>query len=472
MPGRRGARRRSGALSGAAKLRRVASLAAVLLGAILLIAGCAAPAPDASGGAAGEIRLLNLKGIINPVSARYVVRAIEAADDDGAAAVVIVLDTPGGLLDSTRDMIGAILNADVPVAVYVSPPGARAASAGTFITLAAHVAAMAPNTTIGAATPVSGEGTELPEDLRNKVINDAAAYIRTIAKERDRNAEWAEEAVREAVSVDAEEALELDVIDLIATDTSALIQEMDGRTVTLSGGAQATLETAGAPLVEVSMSPFEEVLLVLSDPNIALILLSLGTLGIYFELSNPGGFLPGVVGAIFLILALFSLGTLPINYAGLALLVLGLALLGAEIWVASGGILGIGGAVAFLLGGLLLIDDTQAPFLEVSRPLIWGITIGLTAFVLFALRAVMRTRRRPAYIGGDDLVGRTAVVRGPNLVFLEGELWRARHADSGDASVLEAGSRVRVTGRRGLDLVVAPEESVSVNGEKEKTWKS
>lgn len=218
------------------------------------------------------------------------------------------------------------------------------------------------------------------------------------------------------------------------------------------------------------MSPFEEFLLVLSDPNIALILLSLGSVGIYFELSNPGSFLPGVVGAIFLILALFSLGTLPINYAGLALLVLGLALLGAEIFVASGGILGIGGAVAFLLGGLLLIDDTQAPFLEVSRPLIWGITIGLTAFVLFAVQAVMRTRRRPAYIGGDELVGQIAEVRGPGMVFMHGELWRAKRADESDASALGPGSHVRVLGRRGLDLLVAPEESV--NGEEEKTWKN
>lgn len=455
------ARRGSGALSGAVKVRRAASLGTMLLGAILLIAGCATPAPEAAGGTPGEIRVLHLDGIINPVSARYVVRGIEAADDEGAAAVVIVMDTPGGLLDSTRDMIGTILNADVPVAVYVAPPGARAASAGTFITLAAHVAAMAPNTTIGAATPVSGEGTELPEDVRNKAVNDAAAYIRTIATERGRNAEWAEEAVREAVSVSAQEALELDVIDLVVTDTAELIAKMDGRTVTLSGGVEATLETADAPTVEVSMSPFEEFLLVLSDPNIALILLSLGSLGIYFELSNPGSFLPGVVGSIFLILALFSLGTLPINYAGLALLVLGLALLGAEIFVASGGILGIGGAVAFLLGGLLLIDDTQAPFLEVSRPLIWGITIGLTAFVLFAVQAVMRTRRRPAYIGGNDAIGQIAEVRGPNTVFMHGELWRATRSDESDASALETGSHVRVLGRRGLDLLVAPEESVN-----------
>jgi len=215
-----------------------------------------------------------------------------------------------------------------------------------------------------------------------------------------------------------------------------------------------TLATAGALVVEEPMSPFEEFLMVLSDPNIALILLSLGTLGIYFELSSPGAFFPGIFGAIALILALFSLGTLPINYAGLALLVFGLALLGAEIWVASGGVLGIGGGIAFVLGALVLVDDSQAPFLEISRPLIFGITLALVAFVLFALRAVMRTRRRPAFIGGGDMVGREGSVRGTSSVFVEGELWRARLASVDVA--LRPGDRVRIIGREGLDLIVEP----------------
>jgi membrane-bound serine protease (ClpP class) len=200
------------------------------------------------------------------------------------------------------------------------------------------------------------------------------------------------------------------------------------------------------------MSPFEEILKVLSDPNIALILLSLGTLGIYFELSNPGAFFPGIFGAIALVLALFSLGTLPINYAGLALLIFGLALMGAEIWVASGGVLGIGGGIAFVIGALILVDDTQAPFLEVSRPLIFGITLALVAFVSVALRAVMRTRLRPAYIGGTDMVGREGTVRGMSSVFVEGELWRARPATPD--RTLKPGHRVRVIGREGLDLIV------------------
>jgi membrane-bound serine protease (ClpP class) len=344
-----------------------------------------------------------------------------------------------------------MLNARVPLIVYVTPVGTHAASAGTFITMAGHVAAMAPSTRIGAATPVSGEGQDIPEDLRTKIINDTVVYARSIADARDRNADWAEDAVRDGVSVGAEEAVELDVVDLVAGDRTELLATIDGLTVRLPDG-EVTVETADAAVVEEPMSPFEEVLKVLSDPNIAFILLSLGTIGIYFELSNPGAFFPGIFGAIALVLALFSLGTLPINFAGLALLLFGLALLGAEIWVASGGVLGIGGGIAFVIGALLLVDDTQAPFLEVSRPLIFGITLALVAFVLVALRAVMRTRLRPAYIGGDDMVGRDGMVRGTSSVFVEGELWRARPAASDTR--LRPGDRVRVIGREGLDLIV------------------
>jgi membrane-bound serine protease (ClpP class) len=367
--------------------------------------------------------------------------------------VLIELDTPGGLLDATQEITGAMLNARLPVIVYVTPAGTHAASAGTFITMAAHVAAMAPSTRIGAATPVSGEGQEIPDDLRTKIINDTAVYARSIADARGRNADWAEDAVRDGVSVGAQEAVELGVVDLVAADVVELLDAIDGMTVRLLD-EEATLETADAAVVEQPMSPFEEILMVLSDPNIALILLSLGTLGIYFELGNPGAFFPGIFGAIALILALFSLGTLPINYAGLALLLFGLALLGAEIWVASGGVLGIGGGIAFVIGALILVDDSQAPFLEVSRPLIFGITLALVVFVMFALQAVMRTRRRPAFIGGGDMVGREGSVRGTSSVFVEGELWRARLA-SADAT-LRPGDRVRIIGREGLDLIVEP----------------
>jgi membrane-bound serine protease (ClpP class) len=246
--------------------------------------------------------------------------------------------------------------------------------------------------------------------------------------------------------------VELNVVDLVADDRQALLEAIDGREVTLAGGRSVVLETAGAGVVERGMSPFEDLLMVLANPNIAVLLLSIGSLGIYFELANPGSFFPGIIGAISLILALFSLGTLPINYAGLALLLLGLALIGAEIWVASGGILGIGGGAAFVLGAFILIDDSRAPLLEVSRPLIIGITLVLVGFVMFALQAVMRTRRRPAYIGGGEFVGREAVVRGPDTVFVGGELWHARPATA--EAPLTPGTRVRIVSRRGLALVV------------------
>jgi membrane-bound serine protease (ClpP class) len=403
-------------------------------------------------GAAGEVHVLTFDGIINPISARYFVRGIEDAAEVGAEAVLIELNTPGGLLDATEDITSAMLDARVPVIVYVTPPGARAASAGTFITMAAHVAAMAPSARIGAATPVSGDGGDIPADLREKIINDTVSYARIIADERGRNADWAEDAVRDAVVATAGEAEELNVIDLVADSRAALLEEIDGRTVTVRG-EEVTLATADAPIDLREMSPFEDFLMVLSNPNIAVILLSLGSLGIYFELSAPGSFFPGIAGAIAIILGLFSLGTLPINYAGLALLLFGLALMGAEIWVASGGVLGIGGAIAFLLGGFLLIDDTQAPFMEVSRPLIYGITLALVLFSLVAVRAVMRTRRRPVAIGGTDMYGMETVLRGPSSVFVEGELWSTRTAEGAQ---LAAGDRVRVVGREGMTLIVEP----------------
>ncbi len=428
-------------------LNRGLSLAALWLGALLLGLGV----PGGVDAAAGEVRVLSVDGIINPISARYLVRGIEEAADEGDAAVLIELDTPGGLLDATQEITGAMLNARLPVIVYVTPVGTHAASAGTFITMAAHVAAMAPSTRIGAATPVSGEGSEIPEDLRTKIINDTAVYARSIAEARGRNADWAEDSVRNGASIGADEAVKIGVVDLIADDRSELLDAINGTIVRLPDG-EVTLRTADAVVVEESMSPFEEVLVVLSDPNIALILLSLGTLGIYFELSNPGAFFPGIFGAIALVLALFSLGTLPINYAGLALLLFGLALLGAEIWVTSGGVLGIGGGIAFLLGALILVDDSRAPFLEISRPLIFGITLALVAFVLFALRAVMRTRRRPAFIGGGDMIGRQGSIRGRSSVFVEGELWRARPTDAN--TKLRPGDLVQIIGRDGLDLIV------------------
>lgn len=421
--------------------------------AICVAAGIAGLlAPSAARAGAGDVHLLSVDDIINPISVRYLERGINDAVEQGAAAVLIELSTPGGLLDATQDLTGTMLSAAVPVIVYVTPPGTHAASAGVFITMAGHVAAMAPSTRIGAATPVSGDGTEIPEDLARKLINDTAEYARSIAEARNRNADWAEDAVRDADVVGAAEAVEIGAVDLVAEDREALLEEIDGRAVTVAG-SEVTLDTADAAVVELPMSPFEDLLMAISDPNIAVILLSLGSLGIYFELSAPGSFFPGILGAIAIILGLFSLGSLPINYAGLALLLLGLALMGAEIWVASGGVLGIGGAIAFLLGGLLLIDDTQAPFLEVSRPLIYGITLALLLFSIVALRAVARSRRRAVAIGGDDMVGLIAVMRGEASVYVEGELWSARRADG---SSLPTEGEVRVVGRDEMTLIVEP----------------
>lgn len=414
--------------------------------------GLLLPAPARA--AAGDVHVLVLDDIINPISSRYLVRGIDDATDQGAEAVLIELSTPGGLLEATQDLTTAMLNARVPVITYVTPPGTHAASAGVFVTMAGHVAAMAPTTRIGAATPVSGDGAEIPEDLLRKLMNDTVEYARSIAEARDRNADWAEDAVRDAAVVGAEAAVEEGVVDLVAQSRGELLDAVDGRTVTVAG-VEVTLATADAAAVEMPMSPFEDVLMAISNPNVALILLSLGTLGIYFELSAPGSFFPGIAGAIAIILGLFSLGTLPINYAGLALLLLGLALMGAEIWVASGGVLGIGGGIAFVLGAFLLIDDTRAPFLEVSRPLIWGITVALVLFSLVAVRAVMRTRRRPVAIGGDDMVGLVGPVRG-SYVYVEGELWAARAADG---SALPASGSVRVTAREGMTLIVEPLET-------------
>ena len=442
--------------TGGSRSRRAAVRRISLL---FLLAGLALLAPSVSAQTPGEVRVLALDGMINPVSERYLVRGIADASDQRAGLVLIELDTPGGLLDATQALTGAMLASEVPIVVYVAPQGSRAASAGVFVTMAAHVAAMAPNTRIGAATPVSGDGSQIPEDLRNKLVNDTVAYARSIATARDRNADWAEDAVRDAVVVDAAEALELDVIDLVVADRAALLEDLDGRTVALPAG-ETTLGTRGVPVVERPMSPFEQLFMALADPNIALLLLSLGGIGIYFELANPGAMLPGIVGAIFLILAFLSLGTLPLSYAGLAFVILGLVLMGAEVFVASGGLLGVGGVVAFGLGALLFIDERQAPFLEVSRPLILVLTAGMGAFVLVALRGMVQVRRKPPAIGNDELVGRIASVRTPSEVFVLGELWQAR-AETTNDEALVPGTTARIVGRSGFVLLVEPQSQAA-----------
>lgn len=398
-------------------------------------------------------------GIINPVQASYVDRVIADAERAGAAAVVLELDTPGGLDGAMRQIIQSILRSSVPVIVYVAPPGARAASAGVFITYAAHVAAMAPNTNIGSAHPVAvGEGGEvqMSDEMKAKVTNDAVAYIRGLAERRGRNADWAERAVRESVNVSASEAVQQHVVDLQASDVRQLLTLVDGGQVEVVNGT-VTLHTAGAPIQRVEMNAIERLLHVISDPTIAYILLSLGTLGLILELSNPGQVLPGVVGGLSLLLAFYALGTLPVNFAGLLLIAFGFLLLVADVLSPTHGVLTVGGVLAFILGSLILFNTPDsAPFLHVSLAAIAAVAAILVAFSVFVLGAVARTRRRRVATGREALLGSVAEARTAlnpaGYVHVEGALWRARAI----GRPIEPGEKVRVVAMDGLQLTVAP----------------
>jgi membrane-bound serine protease (ClpP class) len=380
--------------------------------------------------ASSTIVVLNVKGVINPVMADYVARGIEEAEERNAAACIIQMDTPGGLDTAMRDIVKEIVGARIPVVVYVSPSGARAASAGVFITVAAHVAAMAPNTNIGAASPVSigPEGEEqVSETMEEKILNDAAAYMRSIAEVHGRNIEWAEKAVREAVSATEKEALELDVIDIVASDLGALIAELDGREVTLLGGAVVTLDTEGAFIYTVEMNWMEEFLFAITDPNIAFVLLSLATLGLMVEISNPGLIFPGVVGGICLIMAFYSLGNLPVNIAGILLIVLAFGLFVAEVFTASFGLFTAGGIAALVLGSLILFKG--GPLFQVNPWLIGSISICIGGIFAFIVSRVFMVHRRQAYTGREELIGKTAVVKAAlapeGMVLFKGERWTA-----------------------------------------------
>lgn len=426
--------------------RRFAWLMLAAGGLVALAAACSSAPPE------GGVHVLTADGVINPVMANYIERGIEQAEDRDAVAVVVRLDTPGGLDSSMRDIVQTINNADVPVIVYVAPSGARAASAGTFITMAGHVAAMAPNTAIGAAHPVGGGGEDIEGDLGDKVENDAVAYIRGIAELRDRNADWAERAVRRSVSVPENEAVELNVVDLVAPTTEQLLEAVDGRTVRLADERQVRLETAGAPLRENDMTLVEEFLLLLSDPNIAFILLSIGSLALVIEVFNPGALVPGITGAIALLLAFFSLGTLPVNWAGVALIVLAFVLLVAEVFVPSFGALGIGGIVALAFGGLLLTTSDNPEF-EVDLWLVVGMPAVIGAAFAALVLFVFSSRHRAIAVGAEALIGAEAIARSPlapkGTVLVRGERWRA----SSDEPIGE-GDRVVVTGLHGLELSV------------------
>lgn len=407
--------------------------------------------------ASPEVHVLQAKGAITPVLAGYVDRGIDRAESEGAAACVIELDTPGGLDGPMRDIVQRIIGARVPVVVYVSPPGARAASAGVFITMAGHVAAMAPDTAIGAAHPVflgstGAETQETDETLEEKATNDAVAYIKSIAANRKRNGEWAERAVRESVSITEQEALALNVIDVVAPDLSSLLAQLDSREVELLSGT-TTLRLREANIVYVDMSLIESFLFAITDPNIAYILLSLGMLGIFLELSHPGAILPGIAGGVCLLLGLYSLGTLPVNWAGVLLIAFAFVLFVAEIFVTSYGLLAVGGVTSLVLGSLILTAGNP-PFLAIDRRLIWGVIIGLTLVFGLVIRAVVRTQRRRPVTGREELVGKVAVVRTPlkpvGKVYLRGELWSA----ASEEGEVELGEEVIVSKVDGLKLWV------------------
>ncbi|HEY6093555.1 MAG TPA: nodulation protein NfeD [Gallionellaceae bacterium] len=457
---------------------RMCMLACGLL--LLACMGCAAAAP--------VVVVLSVDGAISPATADYVVRGLRAAADadEPAQLVVLKMDTPGGLDTSMRQIIKQIIASPVPVAAFVAPDGARAASAGTYILYASHIAAMAPATNLGAATPIAigigsmpepgaqpprdgqdgagpqrsrkpeGDGMPAPgSTLAHKQINDAAAYIRSLAQMRGRNVEWAEQAVREAVSLSAVEALKLRVIEVVAADVPGLLRQVDGRKVNVLG-AERTLNVAGARIVTVAPDWRSRLLSVIADPSVAYLLMLAGVFGLFFEFSNPGFVLPGVVGAISLLLGLFAFQVLPVNYAGLALILLGIVFMAAEVFIAPGfGVLGIGGIAAFVIGSVMLIH-TDLPGYGVPWSVILPVTAASALFIFLVAGMALRARTRPVVSGSEQMMGSVGVVLSfagtEGEARVHGETWRI-----GSAQPLAPGQKVRVVGMSGLRLEVVPE---------------
>lgn len=438
---------------------------------LLMAVGILWPPVSATATQSGIVQL-SIEGVIGPATDDYIQRSFEKATLDHAELVVIVMDTPGGLDTSMRGIIKNITTTSLPVVTYVSPTGARAASAGTYILYASHIAAMAPGTNLGAATPVQIGGLSPPESkekpekdaekkapaintdaMKRKAINDAAAYIRGLAQLRGRNQEWAEKAVREAASLSATEALELRVINLVATDMVDLLQQLNGMEIEVLGHKR-TLKTEGLTIIEMAPDWRSRLLSVITNPNIAYILMLVGIYGLIFEFSNPGSIVPGTIGAICLLLAMYSFQLLPINYAGMALILLGIALMVGEAFQPSFGVLGIGGAVAFVIGSIILID-TEAPGFGINLSII--ITFALISILVFVfvIGMAIRARRRPVVSGQEELIGAHGVVINDfddtGHVTVHSETWNARtHLP------LQKGQSVKVTGMQGLVLEVEP----------------
>lgn len=390
---------------------------------------------------------------VNPVTADYVIDQIERANEENYNAVVILLDTPGGLASAMKDIYEAELASKVPVIVYVSPEGARAASAGVWISQAADLLAMAPQTNIGSSTPVSVGGEDIQEDLRNKVVNDAAASLRALAREHGRNVKWVDAAVRRGANLSAREALQMNVIDVIAPDLPTLLNQVDGKE---TKPKMLLLETAGAKIDEVEMSFWKQILDTLIDPNLIVILMSIGVLGITIELWSPGLILPGTVGAISLIIGLFGLQILPVSWAGVLLLLLAAGFFVAEMFVVSHGALALAGAVAFVIGSLMLFDPAGENY-QVSLQVALGVAATMALMVGLVVAKLVQVRRAEVVTGQEELIGQVGIVRQEldpvGLVFVHGELWRAKTA----GEPIAPGRQVRVEGLDdALTLTVAP----------------
>jgi membrane-bound serine protease (ClpP class) len=418
-----------------------------------------------------RVRLLDVSDAIGPAVADYVVRGIDAAEEAEEPLVILRLDTPGGLDASMRVIVQRILAAEIPVVTWVAPSGARAASAGTFIMYASHVAAMAPATNLGAATPVSigatgtgkppaeegddeAEGKRKPGTaMERKAINDATAYIHGLAELRGRNVEWAERAVTEAASLSAEDAVQQNVVDLVVADLDGLLGALDGRVVEIKE-REVTLATDGLEVIEQVPDWRSELLAIITNPNVAYMLMLLGIYGIFFELANPGAIVPGVIGAIALVLALYAFHVLPVNYAGVALVLIGMAFMVAEVFMPSFGALGIGGLAAFVAGSIILLDTEVAAF-SLSLPLVIALALTSLAFMMFVTGLALRQRRRPVVSGREQLIGGVGealeAFAGEGRVHAHGETWSAR-----SRVPVGAGQAVRITAIDGLVLEVEP----------------
>jgi membrane-bound serine protease (ClpP class) len=430
------------------RVQRAGGMSLVAAISLLAVSGAVSPQVPA---AARHIDVLAIEESINPGTAHFLARGVRQAEDDGSPLLIVQLDTPGGLVSSMRTMVKTIMNSSVPVAVFVGPGGAQAASAGVFITLSADIAAMAPGTNIGAAHPVAGMGKELDKTMDTKVVNDLVAFIKGIAEQRGRNVEWAEEAVRQSVSVTAEEALQLKVIDLIARDVDDLVAKLDGWPVHRKEG-ETKLALKGIPIQHVEENLRDKVLKTISNPNIAYLLMLLGLAGLYFELSHPGTVFPGVIGGISLILAFYAFQALSVNYAGVLLIILGAILFLLEIKVASYGLLSVGGIICLILGSIMLFD-TEGSGVRVAWTVLIPSVAVISGFFIGVATLAMRAYLSKPRTGHEALIGEVAMTKEAlapeGKVFVHGELWNAVADDT-----IPAGTQVEVVGVENLWLKV------------------